>query len=114
MDPNADLRVVLEEERASLRSQLTELGISATDLSGDLDIGDSFSDQGHATAERSELLLLAENLLKTLADVDYALERADAGTYGSCDHCGNEIPRARLEARPWSRLCLDCKTRVTA
>ena len=42
-------------------------------------------------------------------EVDLALAKIDQGTYGRCDHCGERIPRARLEALPAAQLCLDCK-----
>ena len=45
----------------------------------------------------------------TIEDVDLALAKIDEGTYGRCEHCGESIPRARLEALPAARLCLDCK-----
>lgn len=45
----------------------------------------------------------------TIEDVDRALAKMDDGTYGRCDHCGEEIDRSRLEALPAARLCLDCK-----
>lgn len=35
----------------------------------------------------------------------------DAGTYGTCERCGNEIEPARLEALPYATLCMDCKRR---
>jgi hypothetical protein len=37
-----------------------------------------------------------------------ALEKIDDGTYGLCDRCGRSIPEERLEARPWSTLCVSC------
>jgi RNA polymerase-binding transcription factor DksA len=41
--------------------------------------------------------------------VEQALERMDAGAYGSCERCGRPIDEERLEALPAARLCLDCK-----
>jgi DnaK suppressor protein len=41
-------------------------------------------------------------------DVVRALEKLDDGTYGLCDRCGALIPEERLEARPWSVLCVRC------
>ena len=46
-----------------------------------------------------------------LAEIDAALERIDAGTYGNCANCGAEIPTERLEALPYATLCIDCKRR---
>ncbi|MBA3737538.1 MAG: TraR/DksA C4-type zinc finger protein [Actinobacteria bacterium] len=43
-----------------------------------------------------------------LRDVDRALVKLEEGTYGVCDRCGKLISEARLEARPWSVLCIDC------
>ncbi|MFT5179905.1 MAG: RNA polymerase-binding transcription factor DksA [Candidatus Paceibacteria bacterium] len=40
-----------------------------------------------------------------LLDVNYALEKFDKGTYGTCDETGEEIPRGRLEANPAARTC---------
>jgi RNA polymerase-binding transcription factor DksA len=50
-----------------------------------------------------------EALRSNLTDVERALGRIDAGTYGACERCGKPIDPARLEARPWALLCMDCK-----
>ncbi len=41
--------------------------------------------------------------------IEEAIHRIDAGTYGICMDCEDEIPATRLEAVPWTRLCVDCK-----
>ncbi len=38
-----------------------------------------------------------------------ALDRIDSGSYGECTHCDDEIGRKRLEAVPWTRLCINCQ-----
>ena len=38
-----------------------------------------------------------------------ALRRIDQGTYGACRDCGEPIAKARLEAIPWTRVCISCK-----
>jgi len=43
-----------------------------------------------------------------------ALRRIEEGTYGICEKCGEDIPIARLKARPVTNYCLDCKTRMEA
>ena len=48
----------------------------------------------------------------TLARIDRALGRIDAGTYGTCERCGKDIPVERLEARPWAELDIDCQREV--
>jgi len=47
-----------------------------------------------------------------LREVDDALARIEAGTYGNCTACGKEIPPERLEAVPWTRLCIDDARRL--
>ncbi len=103
----------LNDERARLVHQLHELGANENgDLRADHDFGDGgFADAGAATAERTEVLGLVETLKAQLDDIDAALARIDEGTYGACANCGDEIPAVRLEARPASILCVDCKTR---
>jgi DnaK suppressor protein len=103
-------RAALNEERQKLIRQLDELGATETgDLRTDLEFSDGFADAGAATAERTEVLGLVETLKGQLESVDDALRKVDDGTYGSCDRCGRPIPAARLEARPASVLCVDCK-----
>ncbi len=43
-----------------------------------------------------------------MADIEHALQRLDAGTYGSCEACGMLIPFERLEAIPSARCCVGC------
>lgn len=102
---------LLQVERATLVDQLTEMGSSESgDLRTDLDFGDGFADAGAATAERTELLGVVESLKAQLDGVDAALARIEEGMYGTCKSCGKEIPAARLEARPASILCVECKS----
>ncbi len=64
-----------------------------------------------ATLGREIDYTLGENSEAVLAEIDAALGRIEAGTYGTCTNCGNEIPVERLEAYPWASLCIDCKRR---
>ena len=48
----------------------------------------------------------AENLLKA---VNGALDQIDAGTFGQCRNCGQEIGLKRLQAIPWTRYCITCQ-----
>ena len=43
--------------------------------------------------------------------IDEAIHRIDQGTYGICMECENQIAPARLEAVPWTRVCIDCKAK---
>jgi len=103
----------LREEREKLAHQLHELGADESgELTGDVDYGGAFADAAAATAERTEVLGLVENLKKMLDEVDAALAKVSDGTYGVCESCGSQIGAARMEFRPTSLLCVDCKSHV--
>jgi RNA polymerase-binding transcription factor DksA len=51
----------------------------------------------------------AASLLRTIEEIDAALARIDAGTYGTCVHCGAAIPPERLEFRPFAAACVACQ-----
>ena len=102
----------LNDEREKLVHQLSELGANQKgELTGDMDFGDGFADAAAATAERSEVLGIVENLHTLLEGVDAALAKVEAGTYGLCESCEQPIGAARMEFRPMSRYCVDCKAR---
>lgn len=102
----------LQSERARLVHQLEELGATESgDLTGEVEFGDGFADAGAATAERTEVLGLVDTLKSQLDAVDAALARIEAGNYGICATCGQPIDPARLEARPASIHCVDCKSK---
>jgi DnaK suppressor protein len=52
-----------------------------------------------------------ERARRTLSEVEAALVRIKERDYGVCDVCHISIPRARLEALPWARLCVSCADR---
>jgi DnaK suppressor protein len=107
-------RAVLEQARERLVRQLAELGSHETgDLRHDVVFGDGFADAGAATAERTEVLGLVDTLKGQLDGVDAALARIDEGGYGICLNCGKEIDPLRMEARPESIYCVDCKSKLT-
>ena len=66
---------------------------------------------GHATAERARTLSVMKALRANLRWVDRAITKMDLGTYGTCDRCGAAIADERLQARPWSALCVRCSAR---
>lgn len=110
-----NIRKILGDERSKLVHQLDELGSDENgDLRPDLDFGEGFADAAAITSERTEVLGLVDTLKTQLSDVDAAVEKLDAGTYGVCESCGKEIGSARMEGRPTSRYCVDCKSRRSA
>ncbi len=64
---------------------------------------------GSSTFERDHELSLANHSRDLLEQIGHALARIDAGTYGSCENCGNPIGKLRLMAFPRATLCVSCK-----
>lgn len=54
-------------------------------------------------------LALKQNDGKLLRAIEEAIQRIDAGTFGICLECDGVIASARLEAVPWTRVCIQCK-----
>ena len=103
------LRERLETERGEVRKQLDDLGARPDEGIEDPGLDEGFADAGQAAAERANLLTLVRSLRGTLGDVEQALGRMEAGTYGLCERCGQAIADERLEALPAARLCMNCK-----
>lgn len=103
------IRAALEEERSSIERQLSEYGASAGREGIDVVVDEGFADSAQATAGRSEVLSLIEQLQLAHADVSAALDRIEEGRYGKCERCGRDILDERLEALPTANLCVACK-----
>ena len=90
----------------------TVLKVNQRDSSGDLS-GYSFhmADVGTDAMEREKAFLFASTEGRILMEINEALRRLYRGDYGVCESCGEPIARARLEAMPYARLCLACKTK---
>jgi RNA polymerase-binding protein DksA len=61
------------------------------------------------TVDREIDYTLEENSENVLLSIDGALDRIQAGTYGTCVNCGKPIAEDRLAAIPWATHCIDCK-----
>ncbi len=72
------------------------------------DIGDMSS----TSYSRDMLMNLSEGQRQLLRDIDAALERIASRDYGECITCGEEIAPRRMEVRPFSRYCVECKSEV--
>lgn len=103
----------LKKEQMRLHSELRQL--KAEEKSADEQReGSPFGKREEGATEVFELekrLALSSRLTTALAEVEHALKKYEAGTYGLCDLCGKPIERARLEALPHANLCLECKGR---
>ena len=75
--------------------------------------GDHVGENASEVASFDNELATNNILKKTLRDIDDALKRISAGKYGVCKYCGKEINPKRLEARPTSSACIDCKNKFS-
>ncbi len=100
----ADARRELEAARAELLQRNEELSVTSEDA---LAYDDNFADSGQVAAELGENQALLAANQKEFDDVEHAIAKIEAGTYGTCDVCGTAIGTARLEAMPATRFCID-------
>ena len=102
----------LQAERAAVLAQIESLtrefdGVVAASQASNAD--DEHDPEGATIAfERQQVVALLDAARRRLADVDAALARRRAGTYGSCEVCGAGIPAERLAVRPAARTCVAC------
>lgn len=68
------------------------------------------NDRATVESGRSFELRIRDRERKLLAKIEEAIARLDEGEYGVCDGCGEDIGIKRLEARPVTTFCIDCKT----
>src|SRR5262249_17454093 len=115
--PIEDLRHSLLEERQRLEHELFELtsgdeAVTPTDPI--LESGGMASDQADdadALSEAERNRAITTHTQRVLTQVNEALARIDAGTYGKCANCGKPIAPARLKALPWAALCIECQAK---
>jgi DnaK suppressor protein len=72
------------------------------------------ADQASGNNEVHIALKLKQTDAKILQAIEEALVRLDKGTYGICRDCGEPIAEARLNAIPWTRVCIRCKEKQKA
>lgn len=102
----------LEAERTQTLERLanlTEDFDAMVAASRDTNADDEHDPEGATIAfERSQVASVVRQVKHHLREIDSAIERLDAGTYGLCESCGRPISEGRLEARPAARTCIEC------
>jgi DnaK suppressor protein len=108
----------LEFFRKLLTSQLEELLEQADDtVSGMTTPKENFpdpTDRASLEADRNFMLRIRDRESKLIKKIKQALERIDNGTFGICESCGENISIKRLNARPVTTQCIECKTKDEA
>ncbi len=105
---------LLEEEKEKIQKTLAvdkqERNISLKDSFQELSLVDNHpADTGSELFERSKDFSLHEKHVRTLKEIDEALQKIEEGTYGYCTVCGKGIELQRLEALPYAERCLECE-----
>jgi DnaK suppressor protein len=116
-DKPLDLSVIrqrLLKDKAQLEHDLAIKDEEASEQGDDLDperggVGNHMADEANDTTEQETTMALQNEAQQTLAQINEALARLEAGTYGTCANCGKKIPQARLEARPFAIYDIACQ-----
>jgi DnaK suppressor protein len=106
-------RVALLQKRAELLGASTSKPLQWTVESNSGRQGD-MADQASGNNEVHIQLKLKQTDAKILQAIEEALWRMEKGTYGICRDCGEPIAPARLNAIPWTRVCISCKEKQSA
>lgn len=102
-EPLADERAAVHAQMQSMAGDMDALVAASRDSNAD----DEHDPEGPTIAyERAQLATLVDQARAHLEQVEAAVARVAAGTYGRCVVCGEPIPAERLEARPSARTCV--------
>ena len=108
-------RQLLLEERAIYSGQALDLRAEADSLAlerepGDVQFDEESGEGGTVTVDRERNLALSAQASAAVEEIDDALRKIERKTYGGCERCHQAIPKARLRALPFARLCVACKS----
>jgi DnaK suppressor protein len=108
-------RALLLEERVIYSGQALDLRAEADSLAlerepGDVQFDEESGEGGTVTVDRERNLALSAQATAAVEEIDDALRKLDRKTYGTCERCFQPIPKARLQALPFARLCVACKS----
>jgi DnaK suppressor protein len=110
-----EVRELLNDERAIYQEQATSLRAEADSLAlerepGDVQFDEESGEGGTVTVDRERNLALSAQATAAVEEIDDALKKIDRKYYGGCERCFQPIPKARLQALPFARLCVACKS----
>jgi DnaK suppressor protein len=108
-------RSLLLDERSVYEGQATDLRAEADSLAlerepGDVQFDEESGEGGTVTVDRERNLALSAQASAAVEEIDDALRKIERKTYGACERCHQAIPKARLRALPFARLCVACKS----
>lgn len=97
----------LRAEQAEIRARMAELS-KPPERGTQVSFGKRIGDGTTEAISRITEVGVHSSLQENERQIDLALEKLAAGTYGTCDECRRPIPAGRLRAVPQSTLCVDC------
>jgi RNA polymerase-binding protein DksA len=105
------IRAELTAEAAQLRADLADSEQEVEGIVNDSGsaVGDDYADTGNKAQEREQEMFVAGQVGESIRQIEHALARIEAGTYGLCEECGQAIGKERLAAFPRATLCMACK-----
>ncbi len=108
-------RALLLEERSVYSGQAVDLRAEADSLAlerepGDVQFDEESGEGGTVTVDRERNLALSAQASAAVEEIDDALRKIERKSYGGCERCHQPIPKARLRALPFARLCVACKS----
>jgi RNA polymerase-binding transcription factor len=103
--------IAAERERTALQAEALARDFDAVVEWSETPPDDEHDPEGATLAfERAQAAALLSQARAHLRDLEEALDRLGAGTYGRCTRCGHQIVFERLMARPTAQTCVDCAT----
>jgi DnaK suppressor protein len=104
-----EVRTLLERKRDQLLVRIDGFGTADPAETSNLNFGKRIGDGTTYAVERMTGAYQASTLFETVKEIERALELLEAGEYGRCTSCGQQIPQERLAALPWAALCVPCR-----
>ena len=107
----------LKEVLLRKRSEILSASTGTRPLPASMDVNSrqgELADQASGNNEVHIQLKLKQTDAKILQAIEEALYRMEKGGYGICRDCGDPISAARLEAIPWTRVCIECKQKQSS
>lgn len=101
----------LETRRACAAEVAAAFRLEASEALATADLSDRLDSTSPVDTGSEESFMLADRADEVVQEIDRALARVAAGTYGRCEDCRDPIPIERLEALPATPVCVECKRR---
>ena len=108
------IAALLAHERERVAARVASLAAehrAIVESSTQANLDDEHDPEGATVGfERARVASLLSEARRRSSEIDQAVERLDAGTYGTCEHCGQQIAFERLTAYPTALTCVSCAT----